>query len=79
MEYHAAASDREYNNFSRRLPRGRRDSLTTSYATLSALPTGATGVRGDDRPVIDGQYSRVFDQAENRMHARKALLYLLLA
>ncbi len=29
--------------------------------------------------VIDGNSSRVFDQAENRLHAQKALLYLLMA
>ncbi|AHY47584.1 ornithine carbamoyltransferase [Rubrobacter radiotolerans] len=29
--------------------------------------------------VIDGPKSRVFDQAENRLHAQKSLLYLLLA
>jgi ornithine carbamoyltransferase len=29
--------------------------------------------------VIDGLHSRVFDQAENRLHAQKALLYLLLS
>jgi ornithine carbamoyltransferase len=29
--------------------------------------------------VIDGSQSRVFDQAENRLHAQKALLYLLVS
>lgn len=29
--------------------------------------------------VIDGARSRVFDQAENRIHAQKALLYLLMS
>ncbi len=28
--------------------------------------------------VMDGPGNRVFDQAENRLHAQKALLYLLL-
>jgi ornithine carbamoyltransferase len=29
--------------------------------------------------VIDGPQSRILDQAENRLHAQKALLYLLLS
>ncbi len=29
-------------------------------------------------PLVDGSRSRAFDQAENRLHARKALLYPLL-
>lgn len=39
------------------------------------------GYRGEEMTdeVIEGPQSRVFDQAENRMHTEKALLYLLLA
>jgi ornithine carbamoyltransferase len=38
------------------------------------------GYRGEEMTdeVIEGPQSRVFDQAENRMHTEKALLYLLL-
>jgi ornithine carbamoyltransferase len=36
--------------------------------------------RGEEvtEEVIDGSQSRIFDQAENRLHAQKSLLYLLL-
>jgi ornithine carbamoyltransferase len=39
------------------------------------------GYRGEEMTdeVIEGPQSRVFDQAENRMHTEKAVLYLLLA
>jgi ornithine carbamoyltransferase len=39
------------------------------------------GYRGEEMTdeVIEGPQSRVFDQAENRMHTEKAMLYLLLA
>ena len=43
---------------------------------LHCLP----GYRGEEMTdeVIEGPQSRVFDQAENRLHTEKALLYLLL-
>ena len=44
---------------------------------VHALPAGPTQCGSDDA-VLDSPQSIVFDQAENRMHAQKALLLLLL-
>jgi len=52
------------------------DHAATNAIFLHCLPAH----RGEEvsAGVIDGPQSRVFAQAENRLHAQKALLYLLL-
>ena len=52
------------------------DHAASGAIFLHCLPTH----RGEEvsAGVIDGPRSRVFDQAENRMHAQKALLHMLL-
>ena len=44
---------------------------------LHALPSRQTR-RRDHRGVIENERSAVFDQAENRLHAQKALLLMML-
>lgn len=55
---------------------GLMDLVANDAIFLHCLPAH----RGEEvtAGVIDGPRSRVFDQAENRMHAQKSLLYLLL-
>ena len=52
--------------------------LCRAARDLHALPAGASRRRSQRASVIDGPQSVVFDQAENRMHAQKALLVALL-
>ena len=55
---------------------GLMDQAANDAIFLHCLPAH----RGEEvtAGVIDGPASRIFDQAENRLHAQKALLYLLL-
>ncbi len=46
---------------------------------VHALPAGANAAKRWPTTVIESSQSVVFDQAENRLHAQKALLLMLLA
>jgi ornithine carbamoyltransferase len=58
------------------LDKAKLDLATTEAVVLHCLPAH----RGEEisAEVLDGPQSRVWDQAENRLHAQKALLTWLL-
>ena len=76
MGQESEAEERRENFIPYRIDEDLMSLATKDAIFLHCLPAH----RGEEvtAEVIDGPRSRVFDQAENRLHAQKALLYLLL-
>ena len=76
MGQESEAEERRENFVPYRIDEDLMSLATKDAIFLHCLPAH----RGEEvtAEVIDGPRSRVFDQAENRLHAQKALLYLLL-
>ena len=76
MGQEAEAEDRKQKFAPYQVDEGLMDLAAGDAIFLHCLPAH----RGEEvtAEVIDGPRSRVFDQAENRLHAQKALLYLLM-
>jgi ornithine carbamoyltransferase len=76
MGQESEADDRRKNFVPYRIDEDLMSLAAEDAIFLHCLPAH----RGEEvtAEVIDGPRSRVFDQAENRLHAQKALLYLLL-
>ncbi|MGI8910435.1 MAG: ornithine carbamoyltransferase [Rubrobacteraceae bacterium] len=76
MGQESEAEDRRKNFVPYRIDEDLMSLAAEDAIFLHCLPAH----RGEEvtAEVIDGPRSRVFDQAENRLHAQKALLYLLL-
>jgi len=76
MGQESEAEERRENFVPYRIDEEMMSLATDDAIFLHCLPAH----RGEEvtAEVIDGPRSRVFDQAENRLHAQKALLYLLL-
>jgi ornithine carbamoyltransferase len=76
MGQEAEAEERKQEFAPYQVDEGLMDLAAQDAIFLHCLPAH----RGEEvtAEVIDGPRSRVFDQAENRLHAQKALLYLLM-
>ena len=76
MGQEAEAEERKERFAPYQVDEGLMDLAAEDAIFLHCLPAH----RGEEvtAGVIDGPHSRVFDQAENRLHAQKALLYLLM-
>ena len=76
MGQEAEAEERKQTFAPYQVDEGLMDLAAEAAIFLHCLPAH----RGEEvtTGVIDGPRSRVFDQAENRLHAQKALLYLLM-